>query len=92
MGDKDRTQRIAVTLKTARANAEAFLWAEMARLNLTRADGWSIVEFTRERSGGTEIVMRPMHLTLPSPEGIECVVSVQEDSGDVGSHCTDGRE
>lgn len=85
--DGDRTQLLAKALAEEHAKAEAHLWREMEKMGLTRADGWRIVEFTRESKGGTEIVLRPLHLYLASPPGLECVVGVMDQPGDIHSEC-----
>jgi hypothetical protein len=83
----DRTKVLAKTLATERERAERYLWREMQQLGLLRADGWSIVEFTREAAGGTEIVLRPLHLRLPSPPGLECVVGIVEETARIQTEC-----
>jgi len=59
----------------------------MEQLGLRRDDGWSIVEFTRESAGATELVLRPLHLRLPSPPVLECVVGIVEDSATIQIEC-----
>jgi hypothetical protein len=89
MADSDgsRTMSFSRALVTARLRAYDFLWAEMTKLGLRREDGWSIVELTREGRGGIEIVMRPMHMHLPSPEGMECVAAFVEETAAVHTQC-----
>ena len=87
--DQDRTQVLATALARERAQAEAHLWREMESRGLLKDDGWRIVEFTREARGGTEIVLRPLHLYLPSPKGLECVVGIMDERG-VHSRCEPG--
>jgi hypothetical protein len=70
-----------------RAKAEAYLWSEMERLGMYARDGWSIQEFTREREGGSELVLRPLHRVKTAPEGLECVVRIRESAPHVDSHC-----
>ena len=84
--DRSRTFHLAAELAKERARVEAHLWREMGKLGLKREDGWSIVEFTREAEGGTEIVLRPLHLYIVSPSGVECIVGVVED-GAIRSEC-----
>ena len=79
--DPTRTRTLATALADERARAERYLWQAMAALGLRENEGWSIVEFTREANGGTEIVLRPLHLHLPTPHGVECVVGVVEARG-----------
>ena len=76
-----RTDRLANELADRYALAEAYLWIEMHGRGLRKEDGWTIVEFTRESSRGTEIVLRPLHLYRPTPPGIECVIHVDDESG-----------
>ena len=83
-----RTVSLSRELTHARLRAQEQLWAEMEKLGLRLDDGWSITELTREVRGGTLIVMRPMHLRLPSPEGVECVVAIVEDSAEIRTHCS----
>ena len=80
MSSNDRTRVLAQSLARERAGAEKDLWSRMAQLGLLAEDGWSIVEFTREALGGTEFVLRPLHLHLSSPPGVECIVGVVEDT------------
>lgn len=89
--DGDRTQLLAKALAEERTKAEQHLWREMEKHGLTKADGWRIVEFTREAQGGTEIVLRPLHLYLPSPPGLECVVGVMDRPGGIQSECAPSR-
>ena len=86
----DRTQLLAKALAEERAKAEAHLWREMEARGLRKADGWRIVEFTREAEGGTEIVLRPLHLYIASPAGLECVVGVLDAAGEIRSQCDPG--
>lgn len=78
---------LAAQFSARRAEAEAYLRREMEKLGLFERDGWSIGEVTRERGGGSELVLKPIHRTLPSPEGVECVVRIREDEPSVDSHC-----
>ena len=74
------------------AEAEARLWREMEALGLRKSDGWRIVELTRGVSHGTEMVMRPVHSTLLAPEGLECVVLIEEHGHAVHSVCNSPRD
>jgi len=67
--------------------ARAHLSREMEKFGLSKALGWRIYETTREGTAGVELVLRPIHLTIASPEGFECVVRV-EDTGDIDGRCT----
>ena len=90
MADPDRslTDSLAQALSAERERARRYLWAEMEKLGLREADGWSITEITREDKGGTLIVMRPMHMRLPAPRGLECIVGVIEQDGEIHGRCT----
>ena len=88
--DHSRTTFLARELSRERENAERLLWVEMERHGMRREDGWRIVEFTREAGGGTEIVLRPLHLYRPSPEGMECIVGILDEEGVVHARCEPG--
>lgn len=74
------------------AEAEASLWREMEALGLRKSDGWRIIELTRGVHQGTEMVLRPVHSTLPTPEGLECVVLIEEHGHAVHSVCNTPRD
>ena len=82
-----RTMSLSRALTAARLRAQDFLWAEMTKLGMRREDGWSIAEFTRETRGGMQILMRPMHMHLPSPERMECVVAFVEETAAIHAQC-----
>jgi len=67
--------------------ARAALWKHMDERGLYQRDGWSIYEFTREMSGGTELVMRPIHPRLSAPLGLECVCTIDEPGSKVSADC-----
>jgi hypothetical protein len=80
--DRDnRTGHIALALSERRQLAQAHLLREMAARGLTEREGWKVVESVRQVPGGTELVLRPLHLHSESPEGLECVVKVRERDG-----------
>jgi len=79
--------RISAELLARVREAEAFLWAEMKALGLLEKDGWRIGQSTRDVMGATEIVLRPIHLRKPAPDGLECIVRVHEAHQDVESEC-----
>lgn len=81
-------ESLAAEFSARRADAEAFLWREMAKLGLRAEDGWSITEITRERGGGSELVLRPIHRSLSAPDGLECVVRISEERPGVSSECS----
>lgn len=68
------------------ATARAHLRREMEARGLHQSDGWEITETTRDRGGGSEIVMRPLHLRLEAPDDLECVVRIETDSS-IDSNC-----
>jgi len=80
-------QSLASEFREQRAKAEAYLWSEMERLGLYARDGWTITEFTRDRDGGVELVLRPLHRVKSSPEGLECVVRIRASVAQVDSNC-----
>ena len=68
------------------AAARAYLRREMEQRGLREEDGWRIVESMRATGMRTELVMRPLHMHLPSPDGLECVVEMHEDES-IESNC-----
>jgi hypothetical protein len=68
------------------AVARAHLRREMEARGLHQSDGWKIMETVRDCVGGSEIVMRPLHLHLQAPDDLECVVRIEEDSS-IDSNC-----
>ena len=70
------------------AEARAYLRRHMEARGLYESDGWKIVESVRQAHGGSELVMRPLHLRLNAPDDLECVVSIDEDSSEVDVDCT----
>ena len=68
-------------------HAHAFLRAEMKKLGLLEEHGWSIAEIVRECPGGSELVLRPLHLKLEPPAGLECVVWFIEEPARIGAEC-----
>jgi hypothetical protein len=79
---------LAAEFSARRAEAEAFLWQEMHKLGLRKEDGWKISESMRDGSGGSELVMRPIHRTRTAPDGLECVVRIVEDTKTIDSECS----
>ena len=71
--------------------ARNFLRKEMEAAGLRESDGWRIMETTRPGKGGSVLVMRPIHMRLPSPHGMECVVWIDQQGTDVGSECYEGQ-
>ena len=58
--------------------AREALREHMARRGLLEGNGWKIYEFTRQVEGGTELVLRPVHAGLPSPDELECTCRLEE--------------
>lgn len=79
--------RLAANLSEQISKAEALLWVEMGRLGLARKDGWKVSESMRDVEGGCEVVLRPIHLYMPAPPGLECVARVIERDGSVLIKC-----
>ena len=67
--------------------AHSYLREEMKKLGLHEHDGWRIAEVIRECSGGSELVLRPVHSRLEAPHGLECVVWFVEQPAHVGAEC-----
>lgn len=77
---------LAQTFAERCAEARAYLWREMNALGLREEDGWRIAETVRANGLRTELVMRPLHLHLAAPDGLECVVEIDENEV-IDSHC-----
>ena len=77
---------LAQTFAERCARARAYLRQEMNARGLLEKEGWRIVETVRATGTRTELVMRPIHLHLPSPEGLECIVEIDEDET-IESNC-----
>lgn len=67
--------------------ARAMLRGHMEARGLFEKDGWRINESIRHRQGRTELVLRPIHLRLNAPEGLECVVGIDEPGHGITSDC-----
>lgn len=69
--------------------ARRTLLGHMEARGLRLADGWRVMETTRIRDGAAELVMRPIHRVLPTPDDLECVVTIHTPpSWDVDLECT----
>jgi hypothetical protein len=77
---------LAQTFAERCAQARAYLRREMDARGLREEDGWRIAETLRGDGARTEVVMRPIHLQLDAPDGLECVVEMHEDES-IDSHC-----
>ena len=86
--NKSSDEGLAAEFSARRAEAERFLWQEMQKLGLRKDDGWSISESTRDGSGGSELVLRPIHRTRTAPVGLECVVRIVELTKTIDSECS----
>ena len=67
--------------------ARLTLRGHMEARGLLEKDGWRINESIRHRQGRTELVMRPIHLRLDSPDGLECVVTIDEPGHTITAEC-----
>ncbi|HXF80108.1 MAG TPA: hypothetical protein VN598_14670 [Usitatibacter sp.] len=77
---------LAQTFAERCEQARAYLRREMDERGLREQDGWCIAETMRATGGRTELVMRPLHLHLPAPDGLECIVEIDEDET-IESNC-----
>jgi hypothetical protein len=84
--------RLAAT-RFARAceDARAHLRKEMEARGLHESDGWKIVEIMRPSRGGSELVLRPLHLHRLAPPDLECVVAIDGDAASIDVDCTPER-
>ena len=78
---------VAARFAKACADAREYLLREMEQAGLHVSEGWKIVETVRQVAGGSELVMRPLHLHKPSPPGLECVVKIDLDTASIDSTC-----
>jgi hypothetical protein len=76
--DPDRIDELAMELAFRISRARESLAAEMLTLGLTSDDGWRIVEEIRSSISGTLLVLKPLHLRLPTPN-IEKAVQIGPD-------------
>jgi hypothetical protein len=82
--DKLAATRFARACEDARAH----LRKEMEARGLHERDGWKIVETMRQARGGSELVMRPLHLHKLAPADLECVVAIDEDAASIDVDCS----
>jgi hypothetical protein len=78
---------VAARFAKACVDARAYLWRQMEERGLHARDGWKIVETVRQITGGSELVMRPLHLHLAAPDDLECVVALDMASTTIDSSC-----
>lgn len=87
--NSERDMTLALAFHARAAEARAHLRGQMEALGLYEKDGWKIAESVRQRPDGVcELHMRPLHLRLKSPPGIECVVALDPEEKAVESDCT----
>lgn len=84
---RENDSYIAARFAKACAEARADLLRQMEEAGLHASEGWKIVETLRQVVGGSEIVMRPLHLHRPSPPDLECVVKIDLDTASIDSTC-----
>jgi len=79
--DSNHTHRIALEFAAQRERARSMLRQQMDARGLTEKAGWKISESLRHVTGGTELVMRPIHLRERAPADLECIVAISEEDG-----------
>jgi hypothetical protein len=77
----DRTKQIALAFSERRDIARMLLRQQMDVRGLTEGTGWKINESVRHVVGGTELVLRPIHLRERAPADLEVVIAVSEEDG-----------
>ena len=78
---EDRTRQIALALSERRDIARIMLRREMEARGLAEKDGWKIDEQLRNVVGGTELVLRPIHMREHAPDDLVYVVAINEEDG-----------
>jgi hypothetical protein len=73
MNSQDEVLSAAVRARIVQARAEVA--ARMAAQGLTEKDGWRIHEEMRSVMGGTQWIVRPVHMHRDAP-GLEAVVTI----------------
>ena len=84
--DITRTELLSAAFALHRVRAEKELREAMEASGLRREEGWSIVEFTREDDGRTQLVLRPLHLAKATPTGLQYIVEIAAD-GSIVTRC-----
>ena len=69
--------------------AREALREHMARRGLLEGNGWKIYEFTRRAEGRTELVLRPVHSALSSPDELECTCHIEEPGATATAECSE---
>jgi hypothetical protein len=77
------TEQIAVDVSLRHDLARDHLLQMMEARGLRPADGWGIAESVRHVEGGTELVLRPLHLRHDPPLDLECIVKIHSEDGAV---------
>ena len=78
---ENRTKHIAMAFSERRDIARVMLRHQMDARGLTEAAGWKINETVRHVVGGTELVLRPIHMREEPPPDLEVVIGVSEEDG-----------
>jgi len=84
----DEDARLAELFSARCKAARAHLRHMMDALGMTERDGWRIGESMRQVSGGSELVLRPLHLYRNAPPDMECVVWIDAGAGSVDMACS----
>jgi len=79
--DSNHTRQIALAFATRIDLARSMLRRQMDARGLTEKAGWRISESLRNVLGGTELVLRPIHLREKAPEDLEAIVAISETDG-----------
>ena len=82
-----RDEEVAAVFAQRVAEARLYLRKEMEAYGLREADGWRISESVRQVDGGSELVLRPIHMTHVAPAELECVVHIDEEAAAIDSSC-----
>lgn len=83
----DRDAALAARFSHRCNQARVHLRAEMEKMGLREKDGWRISESMRQARGGSELVMRPLHLYLAAPDDIECRIWIGGDDNAIEVTC-----
>jgi len=86
----DTDDNFATRFAERYAAARAHLRREMDAIGLYERDGWRITETTRQARNGLELVLRPIHRTLASPDGLECIVWIDVEGHSIDAECVPG--
>ena len=83
----DRDTAVAATFSERCHAARGHLLKTMEALGMREKDGWRIAESVRQVRGGSELVLRPLHLYLNAPPDMECVVWIADGGNDIDMSC-----